>query len=158
MPVLLCSFCVIWFLRHMILLNWVSLIVPKTTDFEMLQSMLIVPSLLHHWSSRERNFKKWCLCDEEEAEEVRHFCKTMLVHPNMMNICSFSSQFFTHNQATQDVCTEGNEFKKKSILTGVRPSHSLSRKFILQQTINITTRFHISFSLITGATLFVLVI
>ena len=84
----------------------------KTTDFQMLQSMLIVPSLLQKLSSRERNFEKWCFGIEKEAQEGLHFCQTMLVHPNIMNICHFSTQFFTSNQTTQDICTERNEFKK----------------------------------------------
>ena len=105
---------------------------PKTTDFQVWQSMLTVPSLLHQWSSRERIFEKWCFGEEEEAKEVRRFCKIMLVHHNTMNICSFSTQFFTRKHAVPDVCTEQNEFEKKSIFITFWSPHLSSQKFILQ--------------------------
>ena len=52
-----------------------------------------------------------------------------------MNICVFWTQFFTHNQTIQDVCTEQIEVPKMSIFTTVSSSHVLSEEFILQQTI-----------------------
>ena len=121
----------------------------KTTDFQLFHSMLIVPSLLHQQSNSERIFEKWCVGDEEEAKEVWHLCKTMLVHSNIMNICPFSTQFFTRNQATPDVCTEQNELKKISTFTTVWPLHLSPQKFVLHLTRNIITWFSVSLSCIT---------
>ena len=122
----------------------------------MLRSMLIVPSLLPQWTSRERNFKKWCVGVEEEAKEAEPFCQTMLVHSNMMNISLFSNRFFTRKQTREDVCTERNKLEKKSIFTFVWSSNSSSQKFVLQPDVNISTWFYLSFSCIANNTLLLL--
>ena len=83
-------------------------------------------------------------------------CKTMLVHPNIMNISLFSTQNFARNQTIQDVCTEPNNIKKNSVFTTVWWPNSLSQKFILQVKANITTWFYLSFSRITRYTLLLL--
>ena len=75
-----------------------------------------------------------------------YFCKPMLVHPNFMNTCHFLTQFFTHNQTIQDVCTERNEFNKNSTFITVWSSYLPSQKFVLQFIINIATWFHVSVS------------
>ena len=74
----------------------------------------------------------------------------MLVHANMMNIHTFSTQFFKRNQTRPDVCTEQNKFEKTSIFTIVGSSNSSPQKFILQLKVNITTWFCLSFARITG--------
>ena len=91
----------------------------KTTDFQLLQSILIVPSLLRQLSTSGKKIQKWCFGSEEEAEEVFLFCQTMLVHRNIINISLFSTQFFVREQTRQDVCTEPQQFKKSLIFTFV---------------------------------------
>ena len=132
--------------------------VPKTTDFEMLQATLIVPSLFRQLSNRKRNFQQWCFAVEEEAQEGWQFCKTMLVHPNIMSIRHFSTELFICNQQTQDVCTEQKNFKKISIVTTLQLSNWSPQKFILLFTVNNTTLFYVSFSLVTDDNVLVSVI
>ena len=123
----------------------------------MFQTMSIVSSLLWQRSTRKRIFKKWCFGEEEEAKEVRHFSKTMLVHPNVLNTYHFLTQFFAHNQTIQDVCTERNELNKNSIFITVWSSHLSSQKFVLHLIINITTLVYVSLSCTTGDTMLSLV-
>ena len=73
----------------------------------------------------------------------------MLVHPSIMNISHFSTQIFARNQAIQDVCTEPNNIKKKSIFITVWSLNSLSQKFILQPKVTVTWRLSLSVALIT---------
>ena len=69
----------------------------------------------------------------------------MLVHPNIMNICHFATEFFICSQTTPDVCTEQNELNKISIFITVWSWHLPSQKFVLQLPQNITTLFYVSF-------------
>ena len=118
----------------------------KTTDFQLFWKILIEPSLLRSLSNSERNFEKWCFGEEEEAQEVCHFCQTMLVHVTTVSISFFSTRFFGYDETTSDVCTERQQLDKNSILTTVSPPESSSQKFTLQHMGNIPALFHVCFS------------
>ena len=70
--------------------KWLS----KTTDFQMLQSISIVPSSQRWLSSCENNFKKWWFGDEEGTKEVSKFCRIMWVQPKFINMSLFQLNFW----------------------------------------------------------------
>ena len=131
--------------------------VLKTTDFQMFQSMLIVPSLWRQLSSHKKNFEKWCFWQEEEAKEVFKFCQTMLVPSNTTNIQLFSSQFFTRNKQHKMSALSKSNWKKNqySHLYDRYTCHHKNSYY--NRLANITTSFHVCFWHISHDTLLLLV-